>query len=75
MTINGLYHSNNRTQIVDPNQLREFVFALADQPYFDIDKKNISSTLTKYTTGGSNDAFAQTFSIELKLKEPISLKP
>jgi type IV pilus assembly protein PilM len=75
LTVNGLYHSNSRTLIVDPNQLREFVFALADLPYFDIDKKNISSTLTKYTTVGSDAAFAQTFSLQLKLKEPISLKP
>ena len=75
LTITGLYHSNSRTVIVDPNQLREFVFSLADLPYFDVDKKNITSTLTKYTTVGSDAAFAQSFSMQLKLKEPISLKP
>lgn len=75
LNITGLYHSNNRTEIVDPNQLREYIFALADLPYFDIDKKNISGTLTSYTTAGSNNDFAQKFSIHLKLKEPISFKP
>jgi type IV pilus assembly protein PilM len=75
LTINGFYHSYDKTQIVDPDQLREFLFALADLPYFDIDKKNITATLTKITTAGSDAAFAQSFSMQLKLKEPISFKP
>ena len=75
LTINGLYHANQRTEIVDPNQLREFVDSLADLPYFDIDKRNITDTLKSYTTVGSDNAFAQSFKMQLKLKEPISFKP
>lgn len=74
LSLNGLYHSSSRTQIVDPNQLRDFCIALADLPYFDIDTKNITSTLISYTTPGGNGAFAQKFVIQLKLKQPISLK-
>jgi len=75
LTITGLYHSNSRTQIVSTDKLRDFVLALADLPYFDIDKSNLSSTLTGMTTGGGDPAFAKTFSIQLKLKTPISFKP
>jgi type IV pilus assembly protein PilM len=74
LSINGLYHSNSRTEIIDPNQLRDFVVSLADLPYFDIDTKNITSTLISYTTPGGDTAFAQKFVILLKLKQPISLK-
>jgi hypothetical protein len=53
--------------------LLEFVNALADLPYFDIDKKNITATLPTY--GGDPKAFAQKFSMHLKLKKPIPLEP
>ncbi len=75
LNITGLYHANARTEIVDPNQLREFVDSLADLPYFDIDKRNITDTLKSYTTTGGDASFAQTFKMQLKLKEPISFKP
>jgi type IV pilus assembly protein PilM len=73
LAISGLYHANPKTGEVDPSQLREFVNALADLPYFDIDKKNITATLPTY--GGDPNAFAQKFSMHLKLKAPIRLKP
>jgi type IV pilus assembly protein PilM len=76
LVINGLYHANARTEVVDPARLREFVIALADLPYFDIDTKNLTSTLISITTSESDpNAFAQKFSMHLKLKPPISLKP
>jgi type IV pilus assembly protein PilM len=73
LVINGLYHSNSKTMVVDPSRLLDFVNALADLPYFDIDKKDITSTLPAY--GGDPAAFAQKFSMHLKLKTPIPLKP
>ena len=76
LVISGLYHANPKTEVVDPARLREFVDTLADMPYFDIDKKNITATLTSITTSETNpNAFAQKFSMHLKLKPPIRLKP
>jgi type IV pilus assembly protein PilM len=73
LVVSGLYHANARTEMVDYNRLEDFVKALADLPYFDIDKKNITATLPTY--GGDPNAFAQKFSMRLKLKAPIQLKP
>jgi hypothetical protein len=76
LDIKGLYHANSRTETVDPARLREFVNALADLPYFDIDKKNITETLISFTTvETAPNVFAQKFSMHLKLKAPITLKP
>jgi type IV pilus assembly protein PilM len=76
LIISGLYHANPKTELVDPARLREFVIALANLPYFDIDTKNLTSTLTSITTSESDpNAFAQKFSMHLKLKPPIRLKP
>ncbi|MGA9702254.1 pilus assembly protein PilM, partial [Pseudomonas sp.] len=76
LVISGLYHANPKTEVVDPARLREFVVALADLPYFDIDTKNLTSTLISITTSESDpNAFAQKFSMHLKLKTPIRLKP
>ncbi len=62
--------------MVDPARLREFVNALADLPYFDIDKNNITATLISFTTAETDpNVFAQKFSMHLKLKTPIRLKP
>jgi type IV pilus assembly protein PilM len=75
LVISGLYHANPKTQVVDPARLREFVNALAGLPYFDIDK-NITATLVSFTTSETDpNAFAQKFSMHLKLKAPIRLKP
>ena len=73
LIVNGLYHSNTRTMMVDTQRLLDFVSALADLPYFEIDKKNITATLISF--GGDQRAFAQKFSMHLKLKTPILLKP
>ncbi len=76
LSIEGLYHANERTQLVDPSRLRDFVNALADLPLFDIDKNNITSTLVSFTTRETApNAFAQRFTMHLKLKSPILLKP
>jgi len=76
LIISGLYHSNPRTMQVDPARLREFVNALADLPYFDIDKNNTNATLISFTTAESDsNPFAQKFSMHLKLKTPIRLNP
>jgi type IV pilus assembly protein PilM len=79
LVISGLYHANARTQMVNTDNLRDFVKALADAKspdgllYFNIDKNNITETMPEY--GGDPNAFAQKFSMRLKLKVPISLKP
>jgi len=73
LVINGLYHANLRTQMVNYDRLDQFVKTLADLPYFNIDKNNITATLPTY--GGDPNAFAQKFSMHLKLKVPIDLKP
>jgi type IV pilus assembly protein PilM len=76
LIINGLYQSNDSTEQVSPDRLRDFVDALADTPYFDVNKNNVHDTLTAFTTAGSNSsAFAQQFSMHLKLKVPIRLRP
>jgi Tfp pilus assembly protein PilN len=76
VSIEGLYHANERTQLIDPSRLRDFVNALADLPLFDIDKNNITSTLVSFTTRETApNAFAQRFTMHLKLKSPILLKP
>jgi type IV pilus assembly protein PilM len=74
LVISGLYHANLRTEQVNYDRLEEFVKGLADLPYFDIDKNNITGTLPTYGTGDRN-AFAQKFSMRLKLKTPIILTP
>jgi type IV pilus assembly protein PilM len=76
IAISGLYHSNVKTEIVDPDRFREFVLALADTPYFVIDKNDIKgTTLLNYTTSEADPtSFALKFTMQLKLREPISLK-
>jgi type IV pilus assembly protein PilM len=74
LTVNGLYHSNPKTQQIDYTRLEDFVKALADLPLFDIDKNNISATLPSF--GNPDPAlFAQKFSMHLKLKTPLMLVP
>ena len=76
LVIGGLYHANAKTETVDSNRLREFVLSLADLPQFDVDKNNITGTLISFTTSETDpNVFAQKFSMHLKLKVPISLKP
>jgi len=76
LVIDGLYHSNAKTEVVDSAQLREFVKALADLPYFDVDPQKITETLISFTTSQTDPtSFAQKFSMHLKLKQPISLQP
>ncbi len=76
LVINGLYHANARTMQVAPAQLVDFVNDLAQSPYFDIDPKNINEVLPTTTTVGTNpNSFAQKFTMHLKLKEPIRLRP
>jgi type IV pilus assembly protein PilM len=76
LVINGLYHSNAHTEVVDPSHLRDFVNSLADLPFFNIDKNNITETLISFTTAETApNVFAQKFSMRLKLKTPISLRP
>jgi len=76
LVISGLYHANEKTQLIDPNKLHDFVLALADVPIFDIDKNNINATLSSYTTKDSDqDSFAQKFAMRVKLRAPISLRP
>jgi len=74
LEISGLYHTNNQTQVISPNDIRNFVIALADSPLFDIDKNNVTATLPSISTSDSS-MFAQRFSMHLKLKTPITLRP
>jgi type IV pilus assembly protein PilM len=76
LVISGLYHSNPKTEMINYDRLEDFTKDLAAMPYFDIDKNNITETLPTFNTGtGSPDAFAQKFTMRLKLKTPIVLKP
>jgi hypothetical protein len=76
LMLNGLYHSNAKTMQVDSARLGEFVNALATLPYFDIDPAKMSETLISFTTPDTDpNSFAQRFSIRLKLKKPIIVKP
>jgi type IV pilus assembly protein PilM len=75
LKIDGLYHSNGQTQMISPNDIRNFVVALADSPLFDIDKNNITATLPTVETSEGGTFFAQRFSMDLKLKTPIPLRP
>jgi len=76
LVISGLYHTNQKTQMINSNELRDFVNALADSGLFDIDKNNINGTLTSFETLDSNQkAFAQSFTMHLKLKAPILVRP
>jgi type IV pilus assembly protein PilM len=76
LLVNGLYHANAKTEIIDPSRLGDFVSGLAESPYFDIDTKKVSDTLISFTTAETNPGvFAQKFSMRLKLKEPIRLRP
>jgi type IV pilus assembly protein PilM len=74
LEISGLYHTNNQTEVISPNDIRNFVVALADSPLFDIDKNNLTVTLPSIGTS-DNSVFAQRFSMHLKLKTPIALRP
>jgi hypothetical protein len=76
LIVTGLYHANAKTEQIDSQVLDDFASALADTPYFDIDTKKLTDTLTSFTTAETNPGyFAQNFSMHLKLKEPISLHP
>ncbi len=46
----------------------------ADSPLFDIDKNNLTQTLTTIETAEGNQVFAQRFSMDVKLKNPIVLR-
>ena len=74
--IDGLYHANDKTQVVDAAVLNDFVSSLAQLPAYDIDKSKITETLVSFTTADTDPtSFAQKFTMHLKLKEPISLRP
>ncbi len=74
LNINGLYHTDSRTMQVDGDQaLSAFVHDLAGTPYFSIDLNNVSQTLLSH--GGDQNVFAQKFSMRLKLKQPVRLRP
>ena len=76
LIIDGLYHANAKTEVVDSARLGDFVNALAATPYFNIDTKKISDTLVSFTTPETDPgSFAQKFSMRIRLKEPISLRP
>jgi len=76
LMIKGLYHAHAKTEMVDSARLGDFVNALAQLPYFDIDTKKTSETLTSFTTPETDPtSFAQQFSMHLKLKQSISLRP
>ena len=76
LLINGLYHSNAKTEMVDSARLGDFVTALAETPYFNIDTRKVSDTLVSFTTAETDpQSFAQKFSMHLHLKEPIKLHP
>jgi type IV pilus assembly protein PilM len=88
LEIRGLYQAHPKTVVVDPTRLRDYVNALADvklsdydkslpdQPLFDIDKNNLTSTLVSFTTSATAPLyFAQSFTLHLKLKTPIPLRP
>jgi type IV pilus assembly protein PilM len=74
LEISGFYHSDARTEKIDPNDVRNFVAALADSPLFEIDKNNITATLPTVETSDAS-VFAQRFTMHLKLKTPIVLHP
>jgi type IV pilus assembly protein PilM len=76
LVVNGLYHDNDKTQKIDSARLGDFVQSLSDLPYFDIDTKKTSETLTSFTTAETDPtSFAQKFTMHLKLKQPIELRP
>jgi type IV pilus assembly protein PilM len=76
LVINGLYHNNDKTEKIDSARLGDFVQSLADLPNFDVDTKKTSETLTSFTTAETDPtSFAQKFSMHLKLKQPIELRP
>jgi type IV pilus assembly protein PilM len=76
LILNGLYHANEKTAVVDSARLGDLVSALADLPLFDVDKSKTSETLISFETPETHPGyFAQGFSIHLKLKQPIDLTP
>jgi type IV pilus assembly protein PilM len=76
LIVAGLYHAHPKTEQIDSQELDDFVSALAETPYFDIDTKKLTDTLISFTTADTNPGyFAQNFSMHLKLKEPISMRP
>ncbi len=74
LEISGLYHSDARTQSIEGKEIDNFVITLADSPLFDIDKNNLTATLATIGTSDGS-VFAQRFSMHLKLKTPIVLRP
>jgi len=76
LVINGLYHANEKTAVIDAARLGDLVAALADLPLFEIDKSKTSETLISFETPDTRPGyFAQGFSIHLRLKQPIDLTP
>ena len=75
LVINGLYHSNPKTELVDSKRLGDFVNSLAETPYFDIDPSKMSETLVSFTTAETDPtSFAKKFSLHLRLKKSITLQ-
>jgi type IV pilus assembly protein PilM len=76
LVVNGLYHTNDMTPpVVETTSLGDFVQALAALPTFDIDPQKATNQITFTTSIADPTAFAEKFSMHLKLKQPIELSP
>ncbi len=71
LVIKGLYKSDTPSRAIN-----EFVSELASSPYFDIDNTRLSDAIVSVeNVSENNQSLALNFSLNLKLKIPIEVKP
>ncbi len=69
--VKGLYKSDQRASVIN-----DFISELAASPYFDIDKARLSDAIVSVENiSENNQSLALNFSLNLKLKIPIEVKP
>ncbi len=71
LVIKGLYKSDTPSRAIN-----EYVSELASSPYFDIDSTRLSDAIVSVeNVSENNQSLALNFSLNLKLKIPIEVKP
>ncbi|PTY01743.1 hypothetical protein DB346_11145 [Verrucomicrobia bacterium LW23] len=74
INITGLFHSDQQTTNVTSQTMLGFGIALAELGLFDIDTRNINTTI-RPGTSAANTELALKFDMELKLKQPLPTTP
>ncbi|MDE1171143.1 MAG: type IV pilus assembly protein PilM [Verrucomicrobium sp.] len=70
LEVKGMFENGLKPEVVN-----SFVSALADSGLFEIDKQKVSNAILSTETPSENGQLAWSYTLSLKLKEPLSLAP